>query len=105
MAEEITMNDVLKAAKENQKIQLIKFYRKLSGKGLKESKDIVETAEDNCKFNIDAIIELFEKYVNGKMSALKDGIECVLQNYETLGFDSIFNAVRCVIDNMEKKSN
>ena len=98
--------------RENYKVHLIKAYRECSCLGLKDSKD----ACDNAGYQYDNMIALFRPYLNlheyhrkqqekeKLRGTIIQGVECAINNYEWLGFDNVYDAIRQVLNNLENQN-
>ena len=70
----ITENEILEFTNSNQVISLIKEFRGVSGFGLKDSKDVIESCRKGSssafdaqrEFNIDKLLAAFDPYINPK---------------------------------------
>jgi hypothetical protein len=120
----ITPDSILAWANEKNYIQLIKAVRVILGKGLKDSKDLVDF---NCKtdgtrlINKEKTVQFFSQFfqpvptpeeIEEANLERKDaqetkwilfGIECICKNWKTLGYPNKFTACKIVIDNLKKQ--
>ena len=107
MIETITRAEVLRMISAKEKIGLIKAYRDITGKGLKDSKEAICEVIDAEAYDIDGILNLFTPYIDNDVDDLKrrmdQGLHCAIDNYLILGFDDPFDAVQVVIDNLRKQ--
>jgi hypothetical protein len=108
----VKRSDIMAMATEGRKISLIKEYRSCTGLGLRESKDAIEKfvskkhPDDMVSvYDVDGLLTLFSPYVTHDIASTKilinQGVSCVLDNYNVLGFENPFDAVRMVINNIE----
>lgn len=86
------------------KIALIKEYRNITGKGLKDSKDIIEDALYNHKNMVDlfrkATGHFIEPYTKEEFMNV---IENAIDNMHHLQFDDMLSAVEIALDNIKKR--
>ena len=107
---EYDMDRVIKLAQMGQKIGLIKEYRNVSGLGLKDSKDAIETCEYGAgadrTYNTTLLINLFKAHLTRVdaptvtkeefMHILKDAVD----NYEKYYFTDMLEAVTVLCSNI-----
>jgi hypothetical protein len=108
----IARANVEAAFNRREKITLIKLYREHTGKGLKESKDAIESVIPPCYGNntdedwtwtekqLQCMIELF---FGGPSSPNTDDIHeafvCLRTHWKTLGFSSFKQAAQVILNN------
>jgi hypothetical protein len=108
----LTESMIRQLCAEQKKIALIKLYREISGKGLKDSKNIIETAAPYSPGNMiqppydaNKMVELFSKWLRKyNIDFMTEGINVAMNNWEAMGFSSPFESARMVIENFEIKS-
>ena len=105
------MDCALGMAKMDKKIAVIKELRSMSGMGLKESKDAVESCQPNYSFgdptyDFDALEALFAKYCEPTASMDKAEfmhiIEGAIDNMESLHFTNMLDAVETLCKNIRE---
>ena len=103
------------------RIPLIKLFRDCSGKGLKDSKEIIDSTIDNwsvsspisspMSVDMDKLVAVFQPYltqtidVDAAQTALLDAISCACNKWQTLGFNNKFEAIDKVVDNFRCKES
>ena len=103
--------DMVKASlKAGTYIECIKWLRLVSGKGLKESKDAIDTVyvrENNFNlgtFNYVKAVELFTPYfTNQDEISLEDALKHTIKNWQILGFDSAVQGCKVILNNFSNK--
>ena len=99
----VNLDDIRKAFKNNHKIGLIKEYRDITKKGLKDSKDAVEEA---MKQGEDAVVQLFRSILGVDEPYSKEEfmsvIENAIDNMESLYYTDMLSAVMSTLDNIKK---
>lgn len=67
MTPQTDIQNILDASRQGKKIELIKMFRQVSGKGLKDSKDEIEACEDptSRRYNEYRLIDAFYKASGG----------------------------------------
>ena len=110
----ITKQWIETEATNNGLINLIKAYREVSHKGLKESKDAIDTTRiplTPTTFNIPKLIELFAEYIpelrTKKPNHLKTHAKLIkvmktaIRYSDDMGFTNVYDALRMVIRNFD----
>ena len=112
-AKRIDMDEIRKMAREGRKIALIKEHRMVSGLGLKESKEAIETVEyrnalNEASYDPENVVELFSKYVDitpnpYTKTEFMNMIERIVDNMDIYGFNDMLEAVMFALDRIDKK--
>jgi len=103
-AVEYDLNLVREYCRENKKIALIKDYRMLSGLGLKQSKDAVESHD----WNEEALVEDFIQYLEYTpepytKEEFMHTIERAIDSMEDMHFTDMIDAVEIALRNIKEK--
>ena len=103
---EVSVEEVRAAAAGGQKIELIKLYRRLSGLGLKDSKDAVEAVIGNG-YQIEPILKAFDKAGDYHPELSKEQfmnlIEAAVDNKDTYYFKDYLDAVEMLCKNIRSR--
>ena len=101
-------NLIADACQRGNKIELIKLYRDVTGAGLKESKDAIETVIPSgvsvTGSDQGAYFKLFEGlsvYKKSNVEQLTPGIAVLAQSWKELGYKSLVDAVTEFIKRLE----
>ena len=107
------MDTVRKAAYDNQLIGLIKLYRRLSGLGLKQSKDKIEefmvrdNTNYNHKYDVEGLVNAFKEFLIVEEPYTKEQflhlIENAIDNMEALQYTDMVEAVTQLLSNVRRK--
>jgi hypothetical protein len=103
----ISVAEIIQAAKNGQKIELIKRYRNVSGKGLKDSKDAIESCQDGHKYDLEKLVTLFELEGMGKANVTKEQfmkvIDKAIDSGDAMYCHDMLDAVEQLCANLRKK--
>jgi hypothetical protein len=108
----LNLDDIREFAMNDEKIALIKEYRLVTGKGLKDSKDAVESvynrkrSTDSIYSTIDSMVELFkagagithEPYTKQEFLFL---VENAIDNMDKLAFNDMLEATMVLLNNVK----
>tara|TARA_R110000822_G_scaffold25990_13_gene78661 strand:+ start:668 stop:1102 length:435 start_codon:yes stop_codon:yes gene_type:complete len=105
------MDSVRSAARNNEFIQLIKLYRGVSGEGLKDSKEKIESFDgghaQSRVFDIDGLVEAFKEHLVVEEPYTKEQflnlIENSIDNMEALQFTDMLDAIEVLCSNIRKR--
>ena len=105
------MDSVRSAAKKVEFIELIKLYRAVSGEGLKDSKEKIESFDgghaQSRVFDIDGLVEAFKEHLVLEEPYSKEQflilIEGSIDNMEAFHFTDMLDAVEVLCSNIRKR--
>ena len=100
----LNLNDIRDFTRGHQKIPLIKEYRWITGKGLKDSKDAVEEVLINN--NEESMVELFKKAIGHSIEPYTKEefmflIENAIDNMDKLAFTDMLEATMVLLNNVK----
>ncbi|UCG54226.1 MAG: ribosomal protein L7/L12 [Dehalococcoidia bacterium] len=99
--------EVIDLAKKEQKIALIKKYRALTGKGLKDSKDAIESCQNNTRYDLQRLVDLFHSNGLPQHNVTKEQfmkiIDKALDVGDTMYCDDMLDTVEQLCANLRKK--
>jgi len=108
------LDDVRSAAMNKEFIELIKLYRGISGLGLKDSKEKIESYVSGAasqfgtrKYDIDGLIEAFKEHLVVNEPYTKEEflflIENAIDTMDSLHFTNMLDVVEVLCSNIRKK--
>lgn len=101
----VSVSHITDAFNNNDKIQLIKLYREHTGKGLKDSKDAIETvlpynsSDSYWDGKLPELLALFDISVKAQEDDMLKAFMVMKDSWKELGFKSFKNGVLTILDN------
>ena len=102
---DLTLDKVMTILGRGNYIEAIKTYRTIHGSMLKESKDAID---NNCAYknalgqmtiDYSRSVRYFEKFFKPSSDGLLEALECAVENWEVLGYDTPVLACQAVLNN------
>ncbi|MCP3685938.1 MAG: hypothetical protein GY861_25100 [bacterium] len=106
---DFNMNTIMDMVNKRQKIGLIKKYREISNKGLKDSKDAIESCVDGLgHYDPEKLRSIFSKHMTGypepyTKDEFMNLIENAIDNMDVYRFPSMLHAVDSLLDNIKNE--